>query len=216
MRKYLYIKNSDLFNKLDYGSITKLNEIAVIKKYAKDESVCCEGGKVEGIMIAGSGSFKVYKISENGQIYILKIAGSGESIAEVAVLLEDAAYPANVQALEESELAFIQKDDFLKLLREDNKICLHILSKYASIIFDFTQKIGDLALTSVKERLMKYFLSKCNENQSDEFELNVSKLNLAALIGTIPETISRVLKTLEKENIIEIKLKEKKIKLLKL
>ena len=214
MRKYLYIKNSDLFHKLEGDSISKLNEIAVIKKYNKDESVCFECGKVEGIMIAGSGSFKVYKISENGQIYILKIAGPGESIAEVAVLLENGIYPANVQALEESEMAFIHKEAFMKLLREDNKICLHILSKYASIIYDFTQKIGDLALISVKERLMKYFISKCNELQSDEFELNVSKLNLAALIGTIPETISRVFKTLEKENTIEIK--EKKIKILKL
>ncbi|MBP7653371.1 Crp/Fnr family transcriptional regulator [Candidatus Dependentiae bacterium] len=214
MQKYLYIKNSDMFNKIDSRAITKISEISVIKKVDKDSSICFEGQKVEGVIIVGSGSFKVYKISDAGQTYILKIAGPGEAIAEVAVLLENAVYPANVQALEKSEIIFIPKHDFIKLLNSDNSICMHILSKLAVIIFDFTQKIGDLALSSVRDRLLKYFVSRCNELQSNKFELNITKQNLASLIGTIPETVSRVLKSLEKENII--KLTEKKIEILKL
>lgn len=204
MKKILYIKFSHLFDKLSAAAMTKIADIAALKQYEKGQIVCLENDEVHGLFIVGRGALKVYKISDNGQIYIMKLATDGMAIGEVAALLENICYPANVQAVEDSELLYIPRTDFINLLKKEPEISFNLLAGFAKIIYEFTNKVGALALTNVKDRLLKFIFEKAAEQGKNEIELDISKQTLAELIGTIPETVSRVLKSLENEKVIKV------------
>jgi len=204
MIKFIYLKNSFLFAGLADSNISKLADISVLKKFERNSILAIENQDVEGIYIVGSGSAKVYKTSDKGQMLILKIAGPGEALGEVACLLKKPIFPANIEAAEYSEFIFIEKMKLLNLLSVESAISLHLLSNFAEIILSFTKKIGDFTFVPVRSRLLKYLIEKSNEAGNKEFELSETKQTIAARLGTIPETISRVIKTLELDNIIKV------------
>ena len=212
MIKFIYLKNSNFFSGLSDAQISKISEISVVKKFEKKQILCLENQVVDGVYIVGSGSAKVYKTSDKGQSFILKIAGPGEAVGEVACLLQTPIFPANAEASEYSEFIFILRSKFLSLLSADIQICMHILSKLAGIIFSFSQKIGELAFSSVRDRILKILIDRANELNVYEFELDITKQTLASQAGTIPETVSRIFKSLENDRIIKVD--GKKIKIL--
>jgi CRP/FNR family transcriptional regulator len=204
MLKYLYIKNSELFKNLDEERIKKIAEISVIKKFLKNEIIAKDQEPVTGLYIVGSGNVKVSKISETGQVFILKMAVPGEAIAEVVFMLDNPVYPAEIECTEDSELIYISKTDFIELLKQDSLLGIYLLKIFSKIVLTFKAKAENIALTNITERLMNYFIKHSKKVKSKSFELDISKQDLAALLGTVPETISRALKKLEKQKQIKI------------
>ena len=213
--KFLTLKKSELFKNLNAESLRKICNITHLKDFNKNQFICFEKEPIDAIYIVARGKIKVFAYSENtNQTYIIKIANAGAAIGEVAFLLENPIFPTNAQALDKSTIAIINRLDFLNLLKTDAELSFYLLAQFAKIIFDFTKQIRQLALFSIKERLMHFFIEKSKNLKSLEFELDITKQTLAELMGTIPETLSRTLKQLEKEKII--KMTQRKIKILKI
>jgi CRP/FNR family transcriptional regulator len=209
MKKYLYLKQSKLFTNVSDTNIKKLSEISVIKSFDKNFLIANEGDSVKGIYIVGTGKIKVYQISDEGQIFINKIADLGEAIAEVVIFQDNPKFPAYVETIERSEILYIPLNKLLNLLSNNNELYLNFLKLYSNIILNFKSKMENIVLDDLYKRLMKFFESQIKQNKSNIINLDISKQNLAALMGTIPATISRVLKKLEKSG--NIKIQGKKI-----
>ncbi len=94
----------------------------------------------------------------------------------------------------------------LKLLQKYPSLAINILEIFARHLRHFAQKIEDLSLKAVPARLAAYLLYLSDrEGQPDRVELDTSKGQLAAFLGTIPETLSRVFNKLEHEGAIAIR-----------
>jgi CRP/FNR family transcriptional regulator len=147
----------------------------------------------------------VFKASADGKEKILHIFGAGEPFGEVAVFTGKP-YPANAEALSKSRLLFFPKTSFVDLITRNPSLSLNMMAVLSMRLRQFAAQIEDLSLKEVPGRLAAYLLYLSDEQESNEgISLSISKGQLASLLGTIPETLSRVLAKLAVQNIIEVK-----------
>ncbi len=192
-----------LFQGLENGYLAQLARIAVKKFYRRGETVFSEGDPGIGFHIITTGRIKVFKTSPDGKEQILHIMSQGEPFGEVPVFTGQR-YPANAEALTDTGTLFIPRDDFIALIRTEPSVALSMLSVLSMRLKRFAGLIEDLSLREVPARLAAYLLY-VSERQggSDEVELEISKTQLAGVLGTIPETLSRILARMAREAVIE-------------
>lgn len=199
------LKKNDLFSCLDSFQISRLSRAVIVKRYKMGALIFAEGDPASGFYIVVEGKVKIYKLSAQGKEYIMHIADrSGETIAEVTVFSgED--YPAFSQAITDCALLFIPKSGFLSILKEYPEIGMRMLGALAARQRKFADIIEDLSLRDVLSRLSRHILNLSEKKQSDAFELDMQKSELALKLATIPETLSRNLKKLKVRKLISLK-----------
>ena len=134
--------------------------------------------------------------------HILHIQQPKDLVAE-AIIFEFDTYPAFCQAIEKTVLIRISKQKFLKLLRQFPELSFNIMKAYSRRFRQLLLKIEELSLHDVKSRLAKYLVNNSREKDTRRIcSLTFTKKDLASVLGTIPETLSRTLQFFKKENII--------------
>ncbi len=140
------------------------------------------------------GKIKVFKLSCEGKEQILHIYGPGHSFGEVPVY-EGRNFPASSIALEKSVILFLPRDKFVDLITETPGLSMNLLADLSKRLREFTIQIENLSLKEVPARLAAYIITLSKEqNSKTRVELPISKMQLANLIGTTPETVSRIFK----------------------
>jgi CRP-like cAMP-binding protein len=153
--------------------------------------------------VAIRGRTKVYKVSPEGKEQILHIFGPGEPFGEVPVFTGQR-FPAHAEAMEESRILFFPKESFVDLVRRNPSLALNMLGILSKRLRRFTALIDDLSLKEVPGRLAAYLLYlSTQEKEAEELELSITKAQLASLLGTIPETLSRILGKMTAQGSIE-------------
>ena len=205
------IKNAPLFNGLPEQYLEDLRQIAHEKSYTRGATIFLDGDDGNGFYVVLEGKVKISKISSEGKEQILHIFGTGEPIGEVPVFT-GTPFPANAQALSKSVLAFFPKKKFIALIDSNPSLALNMLAVLSKRLRQFTVQVENLSLKEVPERLAAYllFLSKEQEN-TDEVTLPISKGQLASLLGTIPETLSRIFSKMSAGGLITVEGKEIRI-----
>jgi CRP/FNR family transcriptional regulator len=150
-----------------------------------------------------SGRVKIFKVSWEGKEQILHIFGPGEPFGEVPVFAGQK-FPASAEAMEESRVFFFPRDAFIYRIKKNPGIALNMLAVLSKRLRRFTQLIEELSLKEVPGRLAVYllYLSESKEGEK-HLELDISKGQLASLLGTIPETLSRILGKMTRAGLIE-------------
>lgn len=180
----------------------ELESITGLRNYAQGKYIFQENDPGLGFYGILSGRIKIFKSSPAGKEHILHIFGPGQIFAEVAVFA-GLNYPAHALALEPSTLLFFPRDRFRSLLADNPDISLALLGLMSVRLKDMVGKIEELSLKEVPSRLAAHLLLLRAGIQSEELELDMSKNQLASLLGTIPETLSRVMRRLKQEMIID-------------
>ena len=204
------IKDIHLFSELDIKDLRKISEFSAIKKYDKNEWIFTEGDKYRGFYIVLKGKVKVFKLSLEGKESVINIISPLELFAEVPLFEGYPEYPVNAQTLEESVLYFIPGKDFIDFTYNNPHISLKIISGFAKKLHTLTRRIESLTLSDVPNRLAKYIIEEYDKSHKVILSrpfiiLTISKSTLAGYLGTIAETLSRTLKKLQDENVIEVK-----------
>ena len=194
----------DLFNGLSLQQLDEVASIVADKKYKKGELIFADGDDGIGFYIVISGRVKVYKVSPDGKEQIMHIFGPGQPFAEVPVF-EGSRYPANAGAMEPSRLFFFPKKAFVELIHANPSLAMNMLASLSQRLKQFSYLIESLSLKEVPGRLASYLLYLSDKNGSiDEFDLDIAKSQLASLLGTIPETLSRIFTKLSQKELISI------------
>jgi CRP-like cAMP-binding protein len=193
-----------LFATLDAASLPKIERIAQMRSFSKNEMIVEEGAKASGFYIVVRGQVKVFKLSESGAEHILHIIGEGGSFAEAVVFDEESLYPAFAEALTQVQALAIPKNDFLSLLRSDFALTLAVLRSMSEKLRYFNALIEELSLKSADARLAKYLLDLGRRAKSDVFSLDVKKVELARRLGIVPETLSRIFGRLKKQRVLSL------------
>ena len=197
------IKAIPLFAELPEGQLTNIARIVLRRTYRRGEIIFLEGDEGNGFYIVEAGQVKIYKLSSEGKEQILHLFGPGESFGEVSVFTGQG-FPANAKANMTSTCLFIPRSDFVEIIRQDPALALNMLGIMSLRLRKFAGLIEDLSLKEVPGRLAAYLLFLSDRAPDPNcLELEVSKGQLAALLGTIPETLSRILARMSRLGLIK-------------
>ncbi|MFP4040113.1 MAG: Crp/Fnr family transcriptional regulator [Desulfosudaceae bacterium] len=198
------IRTLPLFKGLEAEHIDNIAGITETRTFHKGEIIFSEGDLGNGFYIIETGRVKIYKLSLEGKEHIFHIYGPGKPFGEVPVF-QGSHFPATAQTLEPSKLVFLPRREFVGLITAQPSLAMNMLAVLSTRLREFTVMVENLALKEVPARLAAYLLVLAEEqDQADTVTLPVSKNQLAGLIGTTPETISRTLTKMAGDGVIQV------------
>jgi CRP/FNR family transcriptional regulator, dissimilatory nitrate respiration regulator len=201
-----FIATTPLFAGLLREHLLELSKIAVQSRFRRGQMIFSEGSEARGFYILRSGRVKVFKLSSEGKEQILHILTPKEPFGEVAVFA-GMNFPAYAEAMEESEVVFFPKPAFESLIRKDPSMALNMLAVLSTRLKHFTRLVEDLSLKEVPQRLAAYLLflgDRKGKDPNRDVDLDITKGQLASLLGTIPETLSRILGKMTSQGYIRV------------
>ena len=201
-----------IFNGLPEDQMNAIKQIAVTKNINKGEVIFSEGDAGNGFFVIAEGRVKIFKVSAEGKEHILHIYGPGQPFGEVPVFAGQK-FPANAQALEKTRALFLPRSAIVDLVAANPSLALNMLAVMSQKLRQFTIQIENLSLKEIPARLASYLIYLADEQEADQVvNLNISKGQLASILGTIPETLSRIFAKLSGQQLIRVE--GKKISLL--
>jgi CRP-like cAMP-binding protein len=202
-------KSESILTDLPLDDLELLTANKTEQIYKKGEIIFREGAYPSGIFYVIDGKIKKYKVDKDGREQIIYVANSGELLGYHAVLSEDR-YPDFAAALEESRIAFIPKEDFLDTLHQSDVLNRRLLKTLSHEFGVLANSLTMFAQKSVRERLALQLIVirekyKVNFQAGMPVEINMSRDDLASLVGTARENVVRVLTEFKEDGILETK-----------
>jgi len=199
------ISETPLFGGLSGEQLAKIKGIAVTKSYDRGQPIFWEGDQGTGFYIVASGKVKVYKVSPEGKEQILHIYGPGQPFGEVPVFTGDH-FPASALAVVKSCLLYFPRQGFVDLISSNPSLAMNMLAVLSMRLRQFTVQVENLSLKEVPGRLATYLIYLRQEQEgATAVDLPLSKGQLASLLGTIPETLSRIFNKMSAQGLIEVR-----------
>ena len=194
-------RSNSLLGGLCTDEITSLEDHRSCNYYKKSQSLFLEGSFPRGVFCINQGKVKVFKRGDEGKEQIIHIAKGGEMVGFRAMFSGD---PYNVAAetLEESNICFIAKDDFLNMMDTNATLRNGIIKELSKELSDRASFITNMAQKSVRERLA--FALILLKGVYEPEPINLSREDMANFVGTATETLIRLLKDFKEEGIIEV------------
>jgi CRP-like cAMP-binding protein len=156
-----------------------------------------------------SGKAKKYKVDKDGREQIIYVANAGELLGFHAILSGDN-YPDSAAVMEDSLIAFIPREDFLEAIRQSDVLNRRLLKTLSHEFVVLTNSLALFAQRPVRERLALQLIVVREKYKTDAepgmpVEINMSRDDLASLVGTARENVVRLLSELKEEGIVETK-----------
>jgi CRP/FNR family transcriptional regulator len=169
--------------------------------YKKNQPVFLEGSFPRGVYCLNQGKVKVFARGDEGKEQIIHIAKEGEIIGFRSMFSEEP-YKVSASTLEECNICFINKVDFLNMIDTNPTLRNGIMKELSKELGDRAMFITNMAQKSVRERLA-FSLIILADIYGDE-QINLTREDMANFIGTATETLIRLLKDFKEEGILEI------------
>lgn len=176
-------------------------------KYKKGQVLFHEGTRPMGVFCISTGRVKVYRMGLDGKEQIIKISAAGDLLGYKA-LISDQHYLLSGEALEDCKVCFIPKDDFLELLKPGSEFYMNLLKAVCEEHGVIASKITQMAQMSVRQRLALSLLMLndtygLEQDVNGEIQINLSREDLANIVGTATESLIRLLNEFKKDGLIE-------------
>ena len=201
------LRSCQLFTGLSAEELWPIADITVAKRLAKDEYLFRQGDPARGFFIVQTGAVNVHRVNSAGKEQIIHVFRPGESLAEAA-LASETGYPADGRALEGTQVLLIHKEGFLALLRRKPELAIRMLGAMSSHLRVLVGRLEDLTLKDVETRFANWLIKHCPERASEKpvrIELTMTKRVLAAELGTVSETFSRLLAKFRADKLLVVK-----------
>ncbi|MBU0728559.1 MAG: Crp/Fnr family transcriptional regulator [Proteobacteria bacterium] len=199
------LRKNPLFSCLNETELTALASVAVKKTYPKNTILFNEGDKTDSIYIVYSGKVKVTIIDSHGKEIILSLLGPGEYFGEMAALIDDETRSASVMTRETSELLVISRNDFREILSTHPDIVFSLLKGSLERLREANKKIESLALMDVYGRIARLFMQFAQSSgETQIIEEKLTHQDIANMVGSSREMVSRVMKELTTGEYIEV------------
>lgn len=197
-----------LFAGLSPRSLEAMASVARMQTVAKREILFNEGQKAHSMFLLKTGRIKLLKTSLDGREVVIKTVNPGEIFAE-ATLFERDTYPVTAVATEASTVAILPRQGIMALL-EERQFRNEFIASLIGRIRYLADRLLNFTASDVEDRFFA-FLEE-HGGQKQEYTLPSSKKEIAASIGTTPETFSRLILRLKKEKKLVIKGKSIRLK----
>lgn len=197
-----------IFSVLTEEQLGKLTSKILHKKYKKGQMIFFEGDISDKLYVINKGKIKIFKYTREGKEQILYILSEGDFVGDLSLLKKDE-FKFNAEALEDSNICVLTKDDFDELLQENPEIAIEILQVVYDRIVRLENLIQSLSTKDIEARIAGLLLSFVKDfgirkGHKIELELPLSREDIANYIGVTRETISRKLGSMQEQGIIEL------------
>jgi CRP-like cAMP-binding protein len=204
---------SKLITQLSASGMLRLDaQTAETQELTRKMYLYQEGKRPKGVYLVKSGKIKAYRMNEAGKEYITNLYGPGEYLGYLP-LLENTTYEDSAEVLEDAEVAFFPKDEFLDALYQDLQIATKFIKLIARSVQEKEERLLSIAYGSLRKRVAKGLLdihTKFDGSHPDastgrvRLPLSISREDIAQYIGTATESLIRTLSDFKSEKLIEI------------
>lgn len=194
------------FHGLNPKDLREINTYFVEKGYSPEEAVCYAGDIAERLYVVADGNVKLMQHTMSGQDVMLDVLKPGEFFGSLSIL-GDEEYSETVIAQTECCVISIGADEFRRILRDHPQVALKVIDIMAERLKSAHEMIRQLSTHSVEQRVA-HVLLKLAEKLGQEkdvgllIQLPLSRSDLAAMVGTTTESVSRVMSQFQKEGLI--------------
>jgi len=194
---------------LSHETLESLDRIAHPTTHPAGSLILVEGQTPRGVFVLCQGRVKMMSTNRDGKTFIMKIGQPGEILGLQAVVT-GGTQELTIETLQPSQLAFISRSDFLHFIKQHGDACLHVARQLSSDCHSAYEVIRSIGLSqSVKEKLARLLLHWADENHASgnsmRLTLALTHEEVAQLIGTTRETVTRILGDLKRKNVLELK-----------
>lgn len=209
------LRRIPLFSSLKDDELEAIYKLSYIRKCTKDSIILLENEEGDTLFIIISGKVKVTTFSESGKEVIFSILNEGDFFGDMS-LMDGKPRSATVISIEDSELRLLRRNDFIKLVEEHPGIALKLLEELTTRLRKADERIESLAILDVTGRVAGILLQLADERgeKTDNGVVIKSRpthQELANMVGTTRETVTRVLKQLENKKYINMSGKDLQI-----
>lgn len=183
--------------------LTDIKNLGRVQNFKKGEFLFNAGDKVNGFYFIQIGEIRIFRMDDQGKEIEVVRLNPGDFLGEAVAFVSDK-FPVFAQAVNNSEVLFFQKKTVFQQIDKNPSIARFFISLLAKKCTVLNKRIETLELKTVRQRLAQFLLSQSQGRQSDEIVLSMKKIELARSLGTIPETLSRNFKQMQKDNLIEV------------
>ncbi|NOQ94660.1 MAG: cyclic nucleotide-binding domain-containing protein [Methylophaga sp.] len=205
-----YILNSMrrcvLLQPLEDDDFDKVVNTSHAKQLPENSVLFEQGTELTDIYLLISGGIKLQRLAPNGDEKVIEIIRPGQTFAEAVLFLGGSRYPVSALTVSPSIVVAINAETYLKLLNTSNTLCKNLLGKLSQRLHWMVNEVDRLTLHNATFRLVDYLLSHISEEQNDRagVTLVAPKHVIASRLSIKPETLSRTLKDLSKQGLINL------------
>lgn len=185
-----------LFNELDEKTIEQIESFTSEQNLPKDSVLFYEGDESRNMYILTKGIIKLYKVTSNDKEVILKYFHPSESIAEVANF-ENIPYPATAQAFTDIQVLKINFEKLKEIIFSNPSLSYKLMTSLIKKIKNLENLVSMHVVLDAQERVAKYI----HDNTEDFF--STKNIIIAEILNISPETLSRILRTLKNDDVID-------------
>jgi CRP/FNR family transcriptional regulator len=190
----------------DAAAVTALGRMIHQHRYRAKQTLYHEDTPALGLYVLCSGRIKISRTEGNGREQILRIVDPGGILGEEA-LLDGGRYVGSAQTLEDSQIAFVTREDLLGLLQTHAGMAVNLLLHLCRVLIATQAGLTRIALADARSRMAGLLLDLGRRygqrtGEGVQLSLNVSRSEMAAMVGLTPETTMRLLSEFRDEGIL--------------
>lgn len=198
---------NSVFGVLCAHELSNISENKSCTLYKKGQVLFHEGTRPLGIFCINGGKVKIYQIGADGKEQIIRIAKAGDLLGYKA-MLADETYAVSAETLEDCTICFLSRNNFLDTLKESTDLNKRILKEICHEHGVLTEEVTNQAQNSVRERFALALLKLkdtygLDGHEDGPVEINLTREDLANLVGTATETLIRLLQEFKEDGMLE-------------
>jgi CRP/FNR family cyclic AMP-dependent transcriptional regulator len=208
-------RTKHFFCDLPEESVNAFEALKITQTYRKGSFIFFEGEQADGIFMLCHGRVKLSTYSENGRVLTLRVLTAGELLG-LSSVVSDAKFEATAEVIEDCQVNFVLKSDFLHFLLENRSAAFNAIHQLSQNYQSTFVQVRSMALSAtVADKLARLFLdwshsenwaegSSSNGNMRIRFRMAYTHEEIAAMIGSCRETVTRLLNDFRRKNLIQI------------
>jgi CRP/FNR family transcriptional regulator len=206
VRKMVY------FDALNDEQVRLLTEQLSVRNYGSRECILVEGEPASGFFCLRTGKARIFRTAPDGREQTFRLVGAGDTFNEVPVF-DGGPNPATVEAIEPCEVVLVPTVAFARVIREHPEVGMVMLGHFARRLRSFTELVEQISLQTVQGRLARYLYQLAREEGTRTpagivVPRVITQQDLASLLGSVREVVSRTLKVMEEDGIVEVRRKD--------
>ena len=194
-----------LFAGLEQNDFDALAEKLMVSRLRAKEVLFHRGDPADGFYFVLSGQIELGFVAANGEKKILEVFGANRTFAEAVTFMRKHAYPATAAAVTESEIIKIPNAPYVEWLHRDPDACLRLLADVCQHLHARVVEVERSTVQNAKTRLTAFLLDAVRESELDSATVNLTlpKYVIASRLSIKPETLSRILRSMVQDKLIE-------------
>jgi CRP-like cAMP-binding protein len=201
-------KGKGIFCELEELALKNVNDTKSMRTYKKGQTLFLQGEKPTGIYCVQSGKIKLSKTSSEGHETILRIAAAGDVLGHRSLFSHEP-FSSTATVIEEATVCFIDEKHMYQAIQEDPKLALALIEKLSIEMGLAERQSASLSHHTVKERFAKLLLRLLKNygkirDQRQYLDIKLTREEMASMIGSTNETVTRLMTEFREEGWIEL------------